>query len=124
MFILAYFCSGFFVLALALALLAARLDQTHRGLLAPYGRLALLSMGALVGAIGAFLAGSVLVGLITFGQAGDWRYPAQYLAAGPIGWIIATMPLLGLVAPLLMGWWIAQARLPPVPGPESDEPGD
>jgi hypothetical protein len=102
MFIGVYLCLGSLVGWLGLALFS----RSGRHVLA----FSILSIVGLSLMMALFLAASAWAGLTTFGVPGDWNYPADYLQAGPLGWLIALIPLLGLLLPLGLAAWFAHRR--------------
>lgn len=104
MFIGAYLCVSAFVFGLGLlALLAfvkgATMARTLRQQLIAYSAVSLTLIGL---GLAAFIGFSAMAGLMRFRGAGSWSYPGDYLAAGPVGWIVMLLPLIGILSPLLI----------------------
>lgn len=57
-----------------------------------------------------FVGLSAAAGLMSFGEMTNWNYPGDYLAAGPLGWALLLVSLLGVVSPLLVLAWLGRAR--------------
>ncbi len=104
MFFGAYFCAGSFAFVLGLIVLATLFDGqatmvSFRGRVLRYiGLSVAISVLCLV----AFVGLSYATGLMRFGEAMHWSYPGDYLAGGPLGWILMIIPLLGIIAPLVL----------------------
>jgi len=104
MFFGAYFCAGSFTFVLGLVALATLFDGqatmvSFRGRALRYiGLSVAISVLCLV----AFVGLSYMTGLMRFGKATHWSYPGDYLAGGPLGWVLMIIPLLGVVAPLVL----------------------
>jgi hypothetical protein len=108
MFIGAYLCVSGLVFLTGLLVLAALADWSipaHRLGRRVFTYTALSLSASLLG-LTTFIVFSILAGLMPFRGAGSWSYPADYFSAGPVGWVIFIMPLLGLVAPLGVLLWL------------------
>lgn len=72
-----------------------------------YGGLSLLlALLALV----AFALFSVRMGIIQPGQVRTYSYPQDYLAPGPVGWLVALLPIAGILAPVAAAFLLGRAR--------------
>lgn len=107
MFFGAYFCAGGFTFVLGLVALATLFDSqatmaSFRGRVLRYIG---LSFAISVLCLVAFVGLSYATGFMRFGEATHWSYPGDYLAGGPLGWILMIIPLLGVVAPPVLVLW-------------------
>lgn len=112
MFIGVYLLISALVIGLGIWLLVMLADsrlplyQSRRDTRAFFGRSVLLVGLFLL----LFVGLSALTGLMRFGQATSWSYPHDYVAFGPLGWLIAVLPLCGVVSPLVVLWHIRRHR--------------
>jgi hypothetical protein len=108
MFIGAYLCVSIGVFLLGLLVLMALDDWsvTARSMGRRILSYTALSLSASLLGLMAFIVFSILAGLLPFRGAGSWSYPADYFSAGPIGWAIFILPLLGIFAPLGILFWL------------------
>lgn len=100
----AYFCAGSFTFVLGLIVLATLFDGqatrvSFRGRVLRYVG---LSVAISVLCLVAFVGLSYVTRLMRFGETTNWSYPGDYLASGPLGWVLMIIPLLGVVAPLVL----------------------
>ena len=51
-------------------------------------------------------------GLIKFGTLTNFRFPQDYLEAGPAGWIILIIGLIGILSPIIAMIWINNSVIP------------
>jgi hypothetical protein len=106
MFIGAYFCVTGLLFVLGLFVLAAL--PGHSAARQPAKRtLAYAGLSFSVALLGliAFIGLSYLTGLMSRGQ-GVWSYPNDYLAYGPVGWVIMLILPAGILSPLVILWWL------------------
>jgi hypothetical protein len=111
MFIGAYLCVSGFIFVLSLLVLFALFpnSSTVPGLRKQVFTFAVLSFAVIGVSLTAFISLSALVGLMNFREAGSWSYPNDYLAYGPIGWIIMILLPLGILSPIVILIWLRLA---------------
>jgi hypothetical protein len=109
MFLLAYLCSAGLILLLALVVLAVALPAAERRLARSYGLPVLASLVTVVIAGALFVVLSIWSGLFTLGTVGSWNFPGDYLAAGPIGWLVILVAFAGMLSPAIIGYLIWRA---------------
>ena len=59
-----------------------------------------------------FTGPSIWQGLIKFGTLTNFRFPQDYLEAGPAGWIILIIGLIGILSPIIAMIWINNSVIP------------
>ncbi len=97
-----YCCPGGLVYLLSLILIAR---SGHRLLSNALVALLLTMVG-----FAAFEGFSWWAGITIYGQSSAYSYPHDYFARGPLGWVIMTVQMLGIFAPLLVAWWVVSTR--------------
>lgn len=104
MFVGAYLCTGAVLLVLGAAVLAwrARSRRPPGGAGSPWSGYLLKSGAFLLAALVLFIALSSALGIMPVGRAGSWSYPQDYLAGGPLAWLVMLLPPLGLCAPVAL----------------------
>jgi hypothetical protein len=104
MFIGAYACAGGIIFLAGLVGLAfigrtGSVARTRREQVFEYTLFSLPIMGFI---LLVFVSLSISTRLMSFGEVQDWSYPEDYLAFGPVGWLLMFLPVLGVLSPLLV----------------------
>lgn len=101
MFFGAYLLATAILFLLGLYFLVGKAD-TLGPLVRPYTLLTLAVIGV---CLLIFVGLSAATGLMAFGQPTNWSYPQDYLAAGPVGWFLVFVSVVGVFGSLLaLGW--------------------
>jgi hypothetical protein len=70
------------------------------------GLYSLVAASAALGFLILFVILSTGMGIMRFGEPQSYRYPDDYLAGGPLGWVTLLIPVFGLLTPIISAYWL------------------
>ena len=68
------------------------------------GKFNLLSISCLILGLATFELASNYLGFVQYGSPGSINFPGDFLGSGLLGWIIAILPILAVISPLLISF--------------------
>jgi hypothetical protein len=71
----------------------------------------LLSILVPLAGLALFIASSAWLEVIKFGVPQSYSYPGDYLARGLLGWAAMLIPILGVLFPLALAFWLSRKSI-------------